>query len=144
MPIASFQPPRTALSAGAKLPSGVAVRPGRLVIAGNSNAKPYRGFRRINADQGGSAAKTKCVRLSMWRRTCRTRQRLLRASGSECAGPNGWAGVDWRGAHDKSLWRAWTAPERITGDQGQLVVGSQCKQRSILRLDHANQVHRIS
>src|SRR5690242_7875848 len=52
MPMALFQPPRTALSAGAKLPSGVAVSPGRLVIAGNSNAKPYRGLTRINADQG--------------------------------------------------------------------------------------------
>src|SRR5215831_3351636 len=40
--MASFQPPRLALSAGAKSPSGVAVSPGRVVIAGNSNAKRYQ------------------------------------------------------------------------------------------------------
>src|SRR6476469_7715198 len=50
--MARVQPLMEALSAAAKFPSGEAVSPGRVVIAGNSNAKPYRGFTRINADQG--------------------------------------------------------------------------------------------
>jgi hypothetical protein len=48
------------LSEAAKFPSGEAVRPDRVVIAGNSNAKPYRGLTRINADQGGSAGVLGC------------------------------------------------------------------------------------
>src|SRR5678816_4922169 len=44
MPMARVQPLMEALSAAAKFPSGEAVSPGRVVIAGNSNAKPYRGL----------------------------------------------------------------------------------------------------